>query len=36
VFYVFLRGIAPKNPALGVYKQTPNQETIKVLRELAA
>jgi exodeoxyribonuclease V beta subunit len=36
VFYVFLRGIDPKNPALGVYKQIPNQETIKVLRELAA
>jgi exodeoxyribonuclease V beta subunit len=36
VFYVFLRGVDPTNPALGVFKQTPSEQTIKLLRELAA
>jgi exodeoxyribonuclease V beta subunit len=36
VFYVFLRGVDPLNPNLGIFRQRPNEETIAALRKLAA
>ena len=36
VFYVFVRGVDPLNPSLGILRQRPTVETILALRELAA
>jgi exodeoxyribonuclease V beta subunit len=36
VFYVFLRGVDPQDPALGIFRQRPPEKTIKSFRELAA
>src|SRR5262249_20917014 len=35
VFYVFLRGVDPRDPNLGIFHQRPNEDTIRALRELA-
>ena len=36
IFYLFLRGLDPKTPGRGVFRQIPTLETITALRELAA
>ncbi len=36
VFYIYLRGVDPKSPRLGVYEQKPVEQAILALRELAA
>ena len=36
VFYVFVRGVDPLDPSLGILRQRPTVETILALRELAA
>jgi exodeoxyribonuclease V beta subunit len=36
VYYVFLRGVDPKKPKLGVFHQRPSEQSVEILRGLAA
>jgi exodeoxyribonuclease V beta subunit len=36
VYYVFLRGVDPKDPSRGIYRDRPAAETIRALRTLVS